>query len=190
MSKNSSWYFKSTNLNGVFLIEPFCALDNRGWFLKDFNNNIFAQQGIDFNVKESFYSFSKKNVVRGLHFQREREISKLVSCLNGTILDVVCDLRENSPTFMKHQKFILSSDNMNSLFIPAGFAHGFLALEDSVMSYKCDEVFISEYDDGILWCDETLKIDWGIKKGEAIVSEKDKHLQTFEQFRKKYRSLK
>lgn len=190
MSKNSFWNFEPTELNGVFLIEPFCALDNRGWFLKDFNNDIFSQNEIDFNIKETFCSFSKKNVVRGMHFQREREISKLVSCLSGTILDVVCDLRETSPTFMKHQKFILSADNMKSLFIPAGFAHGFLALDDAVMSYKCDEVFVSEYDDGILWCDRTLGIDWGINYDEAIISEKDQKLQTFKQFRVKYGSLK
>lgn len=190
MCNNSSWNFKSTDFEDVFLIEPFCALDNRGYFLKDFNSDLFEKNDIDFIVKESFYSFSKKNVLRGLHFQRERQMSKLVRCMSGKILDVVCDLRKDSPTFMKHQKFILSADNMNALFIPGGFAHGFLALEDAVVSYKCGEVFVSEYDDGILWCDKTLSIDWGVDDiSKIVISEKDKNLQSFEEFRGKYGSL-
>ncbi len=190
MSKNSSWNFKSTELDGVFLIEPFCAVDERGCFVKDYNENIFKEKGIDFVVKETCNSFSKKNVLRGLHFQREKLMPKLVRCMSGKILDVVCDLREESPTFMKYQKFILSEENMNELYIPGGFAHGFLALEDSLFVYKSGEVFVSEYDDGVLWCDETLNIDWGIDDiNKIIISEKDRNLQTFEEFREKYGSL-
>lgn len=191
MSKNSSWRFKTTELNGVFLIEPFCANDNRGYFLKDYNENVFKENGIDLIVKESFYSFSQKNVLRGMHFQREKQMPKLVRCMSGKILDVVCDLREDSKTFMKYQKFILSAENMNELYIPGGFAHGFLAFEDSLVSYKCGECFVSEFDDGIIWNDKTLNIAWDTDgESKIIISEKDKNLQTFKEFREKYGSLK
>ena len=191
MSRNSAWNFKSTELDGVCLIEPFCAVDERGYFLKDYNENIFKENGIEFVVKESFYSFSQKNVLRGMHFQREKQMQKLVRCMSGKILDVVCDLREDSKTFMKYQQFILSAENMNELYIPGGFAHGFLALENSVVSYKCGECFIGDYDDGIVWNDKTLNIAWDIDdESEIIISKKDKNLQTFKEFREKYGSLK
>jgi dTDP-4-dehydrorhamnose 3,5-epimerase len=111
--------------------------------------------------------------------------------MSGKILDVVCDLREDSKTFMKYQQFVLSAENMNELYIPGGFAHGFLALENSVVSYKCGECFIGDYDDGIVWNDKTLNIAWDIDdESEIIISKKDKNCQTFKEFREKYGSLK
>lgn len=191
MPENSKWSFKETELSGVFEIQPFCLCDNRGFFLKDYTHDIFLDNIVDYNLRETFYSFSKKNVIRGMHFQREKQMSKLVRCLSGKIFDVVCDLRENSNTFGKWKEFILSGENMKQLLIPGGFAHGFLAIEDSLVSYKCGEVFCAEYDDGIIWNDPDIGVNWNIpENGEIIISEKDKNLQTFKEFTSKYKYLK
>lgn len=191
MCQNKKWNFKETDLLGVFEIEPFCSYDNRGYFLKDYTHEIFLQNNINYDLKETFYSFSKKNVIRGLHFQREKQMPKLVRCLSGKIFDVVCDLRKNSKTFGQWKAFILSEKNMKELLIPGGFAHGFLALENSLVSYKCAEVFSAEYDDGIIWNDPDIKIDWNIPENtEIIISDKDKSLQSFRVFKEKYKSLK
>ena len=190
MPKNTKWNFNKTDLPDVFEIQPFCSYDNRGFFLKDYTRDIFLENGIKYDLKETFYSFSKKNVIRGLHFQREKQMPKLVRCLSGKILDVVCDLRNNSETFGKWKTFILSDENMKQLLIHGGFAHGFMALEDSLVSYKCAEVFSPEFDDGIIWNDTDINIEWNIPEGtEIIISDKDKNLQTFKEFKEKYKGL-
>jgi dTDP-4-dehydrorhamnose 3,5-epimerase len=137
-------------------------------------------------MKEVFYTYSKKGVIRGLHFQRVVEQPKLVRCIKGKIFDVVIDIRKTSKNFGKIYTTILDDKNNLSLLIPKGFAHGYLVLEDSIVSYKCSEKFIGEYDDGIVWNDLTLNIPWPIDLVQDIIlSEKNKKLQTFEKFSKR-----
>lgn len=190
---NQQWEFSKTEMEGLYMIKPFCAFDSRGFFLKDYSDDIFLQNGIVYRPKEIFYSFSHRDVIRGLHFQRKRQMPKLVRCVNGKILDAVCDLRKNSPTFKKWRTFILSGENMAQLLIPGGFAHGFMALEDSLVSYKCEECFDAEYDDGIVWNDPDIGIDWKIGNniGDTgfIISNKDRNLQSFQEFMGRYGGL-
>lgn len=186
---NSSWSCSKTNLDGVMLITPFCANDNRGFFLKDYSEEIFASLKLDYHIKEVFYSFSSAGVIRGMHFQREEQMGKLVRCISGKIYDVVCDLRKNSPSLGNWQAFELSSDNMHELLIPEGFAHGFLALEDSMVSYKCSSCFVPQYDDGIVWNDCDLNILWPLNNKDPVISQKDKNLQSFKIFTETYGGL-
>lgn len=187
----NQWSFSETAFKELYKIQPFCMPDNRGFFLKDYSDEIFKQNGIDYNLKEVFYSFSHKNVIRGMHFQHEKQMPKLVRCIQGEILDIVCDLRENSETFGKWQSFILSEENMTELLIPGGMAHGFLARKDSLVAYKCAENFCKDYDDGIVWNDPDLNIDWQISDDVCpIISEKDMQLQSFKEFSDKYKALR
>lgn len=178
--------FQELELKGAYLINSFCATDERGAFIKDFNVNVFADNGIEYDLKETFYTVSKKGVIRALHFQKVKEQAKLVRCIQGHIYDVIVDLRPESPTFKKWMGFDLTGDNHKELLVPEHFAHGYLVLEDSIVSYKCKEVFYDEYDTGIMWNDEIINVDWPLDKiggtENLIISEKDMHLQTFEEF--------
>jgi dTDP-4-dehydrorhamnose 3,5-epimerase len=134
-------------------------------------------------LKEVFYALSRKGVIRGIHFQRVKEQAKLVRCIKGKIFDVVVDLRKNSPTTGQWEGFYLDEDNKNEILIPPHFGHGYLVLEDAIVSYKCAEKFYDEYDDGIIWNDKTINIDWNIRQDSKIIlSERDKNLQTFQDF--------
>ena len=183
--------FKNTQIKGLKLIIPFFSSDNRGFFTKCYERELFLKNGIDMNPYEELRSFSRKGVVRGLHFQRKHSQDKLIQVLNGSVYDVVVDLRYNSSTFGKWQSFYLSSENRNMLYIPKGFAHGFLSLEDNTLfNYLCGEKYYPEYDSGIVWNDDTLKIEWPLKKvDEIIVSERDLNLQSFKEFIDSYKSL-
>ena len=141
--------FKELELKGAFLIKPFYADDDRGGFIKDYNIDIFKSNGIDRELKEVFYTISKKGVIRAIHFQLVKQQAKLVRCVSGHIYDVIVDLRLDSPTYGHWLGFDLSGDNMLELFIPEFFGHGYLVLEDSIVSYKCGEVFNKEGDSGI-----------------------------------------
>ena len=178
--------FHETEISGLILINPFCAEDVRGNFIKDYSKEIFRQNNINHELQEVFYTNSYQGVIRALHFQREKQQPKLVRCIWGKIFDVVVDLRKDSRTFKKWLGFELSEKNQNELLIPAGCAHGYLVLEQSVVSYKCSERFYSEYDDGIIWNDPHLDIRWPLDliggKNHMILAEKDKNLQTFEEF--------
>lgn len=182
--------FIEHDFQGLIEIQPFFATDSRGHFIKDYDTELFSSQGIDHPLKEIFYSKSSKGVLRGLHFQRVQEQAKLVRCITGHIFDVVVDLRQDSPTFKKYKGFDLKEENRASLLIPEGFAHGFLALEDSLVSYKCNERFHPDYDSGVKWNDPDLGIDWPLDKiggaSNLIISEKDKNLWSFSQFKEKY----
>jgi len=182
--------FTETTLNGVLLIKPFVACDERGYFLKDYSEEVFLANGISHELKEVFYTSSQKGVVRAIHFQRVKTQAKLVRCVKGKIFDVAVDLRKGSETYGKWAGFFLSEDNKYELYIPGEFGHGYLVLEPSIVSYKCSEKFYSEYDDGIKWDDADIGIDWptdGIDN--VILSEKDKNLQSFRQFTQKYGGL-
>jgi dTDP-4-dehydrorhamnose 3,5-epimerase len=177
--------FEKTNFDSVFLIKPFIAYDERGYFIKDYSKEEFEKNGILYDLAEVFYTSSHKGVIRAIHFQRVKEQPKLVRCIKGKIFDVIVDLRENSSAFGQWEGFFLDDDNKDELFIPAHFGHGYLVLEDAIVSYKCAEKFYGEFDDGIMWNDKNINIQWPLDKVDKIIlSEKDQKLQTFVQYRK------
>lgn len=170
-------------LKDCFLIKPPVFIDNRGSFYESFHQARFRETtGLDINFVQDNQSSSKKGVLRGLHFQKGKFAqAKLVRCLLGEVLDVIVDLREDSPTFKQHCKVKLSQNNCYQLFVPAGFAHGFLTLsENSLFAYKCDQYYNREADTGIIWNDPIFSIDWEFPEEELILSEKDANLPTFE----------
>lgn len=173
--------FQELMLSDSFLIEPFVVNDKRGSFIKDYSQEVFEDNGIFHELKEVFYTISKKGVIRAIHFQRVKEQAKLVRCISGEIFDVIVDLRPDSPTFKKWLGFNLSGENMRQLYIPPGFGHGYLVLKDAIVSYKCDEKFYPEYDTGIIWNDPTIGIKWPLEKisNSLILSEKDENLPSF-----------
>jgi dTDP-4-dehydrorhamnose 3,5-epimerase len=168
--------FKRLEIPEVILIEPKVFRDERGFFMEVFKNEDFKKAGIDFLPVQENHSKSKYGVLRGLHFQKEpHQQAKLVRCVKGKVFDVAVDIRKNSPTFGQHVFVILSAANKNILFIPKGFAHGFEVLsKEAEVVYLVDNIYMPEYDAGIRWDDEDLKIEWPIK--EPILSEKDKNL--------------
>ena len=180
--------FRELELKGAYLIKPFYASDNRGGFVKDYNVDTFRDNGIEHALKEVFYTISKKGVIRALHFQLEKQQAKLVRCVSGHVYDVIVDLRPDSPTFGKWLGFDLTGENMNELYVPEFFGHGYLVLEDSIVSYKCAEVFYSEGDSGIKYNDKDINVDWPFDKiggrERLIISEKDLNLQSFEEYKK------
>lgn len=180
--------FEETKIPGLIKVTPFCADDVRGYFIKDYSKEVFSQNGIEYDLKEVFYTNSYKGVIRALHFQREYQQPKLVRCVWGKVYDVVVDLRKDSPTFKEWLAFELSEENKNELLIPAGCAHGYLVLENSVVSYKCAEKFYGEYDDGIMWNDPDINVEWPLHlvDNNVILADKDKNLQSFAEFMGKY----
>lgn len=183
-----TFLFNKTKLKDVYLIDSFSIEDNRGYFTKDFEKGIFAQNNLDLNLYESFESFSWKNVIRGLHFQKSEPQAKLVRAVTGNIFDVIVDLRAGSETFGKWEGFYLTENNKKSLFIPKGFAHGFCVRSiNAIVSYKCIGKYHKGTDSGILWNDKELLIDWGIEN--PVISERDLSLMTFKEFKKDIKSL-
>lgn len=184
------WNFEKLELKDAYKITPFYSDDNRGGFLKDYSKEVFMQNGIEYDLKEVFYTISHKGVIRAMHFQNIKQQAKLVRCLKGKVYDVIIDLRKDSPTFKKWQGFYLSEDNMIELLVPEGFGHGYLVLEDSIVSYKCTEKFYGEYDSGIRYDDPDMGIDWPYEeiggKDKIINSIKDDNLQSFKEFIENY----
>lgn len=182
---------KYTGLDGLSLITPFFAEDVRGSFLKTFEQEQFQKNGIYLDAFECFYTCSAQGTIRGLHFQTKDCQSKLVSVLHGAVYDVAVDLRAGSPTFGQWEGFYLSAENRQMLYIPKGFAHGFLALEEGTLfSYLCGDRYDPASDGGILWSDPELGVQWPLEQVErVIVSEKDQSLPTFAEFRAKYGAL-
>jgi dTDP-4-dehydrorhamnose 3,5-epimerase len=175
----------NTQFEGLIEIKNKTFSDIRGTFSEVFRKENFNFLNTSF-VQEN-YSISMKNVLRGLHFQNSKPQSKFIRCLTGKIFDVAVDLRKNSTTYLKHYTKILNENE--SLFLPKGFAHGFISLEDNtIVYYKTDEYYSPEYDYGIIWNDKTLKINWNLKElniteHALIISEKDKDLPTFEEIK-------
>lgn len=180
--------FRDTKFSGAKLIQPFYATDNRGGFVKDYSTEVFEKNGITHELREVFYTESYKGVIRAIHFQRVHEQAKLIRCVHGHVYDVIVDLRPDSSTFGKWQGFDLTGDNHLELLVPEHFGHGYLVLEDSIVSYKCAEKFYGEFDDGIIWNDPDIAIAWPLNcvGGEPILSEKDIHLQSFKEYKQKY----
>ena len=182
------FYFQSTSCPGLTLIEPFHAPDERGYLSKLFEQEVFACNGIVFAPWEQLISCSAKGVVRGLHVQRRHSQDKLVHVLQGAVYDVAVDLRAGSATFGRWEGFYLSAENRRLLYIPRGFAHGFLALqENTLFSYLCGDRYDPQSDGGIRWNDPTLAVSWPLDQVETIiVSEKDRCLPMFAEYCTRY----
>ena len=174
---------EKTPLEGCFVIKPNVFEDQRGCFFESFNKSSFEKKtGLSVDFKQDNISISSKGVLRGLHFQTGKyEQAKLVGILNGSVLDVCVDLRKDSKSFGHYFSVILDDKTHKQLFIPRGFAHGFLALEDNtIFVYKCDNYYHKPSERGILYNDKTLNIDWIFSESQIILSDKDKRLPTFE----------
>ena len=166
--------FKKLDLAGVVLIKPKVFGDSRGYFMEAYQKSVFQKNGIDADFCQDNHSMSTKGVLRGLHYQKNpKSQAKLVRCIKGSILDVAVDLRKNSPTFGKWIGEILSDENRNMLYIPSGFAHGFLVLSDKAeLLYKATNEYSPEHDRGIRWNDPDINVDWKIDY-IPIISDKD-----------------
>ena len=160
---NQKWNFQETEISGLIDVAPFNAEDIRGCFTKDYSKEVFEANGIHHDLAEVFYTTSHKGVIRALHFQRVKQQPKLVRCIWGHVWDVVVDVRKDSPTFKKWLAFDLIGEKHNEILVPAGCAHGYLVLEDSIVSYKCGEKFYGEYDDGIMWNDPDIGVAWPLE---------------------------
>jgi len=176
----------STPLDGVFVLEPRVFGDERGFFLESYNERVFAQLGIADKFVQDNHSSSRRNVLRGLHYQVRHTQGKLVRVADGEILDVAVDLRRSSPTFGKSEAVRLSGANKRMLWIPVGFAHGFRVIsEQAHVLYKATDYYSPEDERTLAWNDPDLKIDWALD-GEPIVSAKDqrgvalRNAETFE----------
>jgi dTDP-4-dehydrorhamnose 3,5-epimerase len=165
---------KRTAIDDVFLIEPKVFGDNRGFFLESYNERAWKDlTGLDLHFVQDNHSRSAKNVLRGLHYQMKQPQGKLVRVVSGEAFDVAVDIRRSSPTFGKWMGVLLSAENKLQLWIPPGFAHGFLVISDSAeFLYKATDYYAPEYERCIIWNDPDLKIDWPLK-GEPVLSAKD-----------------
>lgn len=174
---------EKTNINGLLIIKQKNNKDNRGKLRETFNDKILKEKFIF-----EYCTTSKKNVLRGFHFQTKFKQSKYVNVLKGKILDVVIDLRKNSKSFGRTFRIILSSTNAKGLYIPAGFAHAYYSYEkENIIYYKLDNYYAPKYESGIIYNDTSIKVKWPKKK--MIVSKKDKDLLTLKEFKKKYKSI-
>ena len=183
-----------TPIEGLTLIHPHVFEDERGYFIKDFERNFYAENGLPVDFLETNESKSKKGTIRGLHFQQKFSQGKLIRVIKGAVYDVAVDLRFDSPTFGKWMGFELSEYNHDVLYIPEGFAHGFLALEDdSIFSYKCTNKYAPEFDSGVKFNDPEIGIEWPVERvggwDRVITSEKDSKLQSFNDFVTKGKSI-
>ena len=175
--------FRPGRLKGLCLILPFYTQDDRGYFLKRFERDIFLSKGVDMQVQEIFETGSEKGVLRGLHFQTKAPQAKLISCLEGRVFDVAVDLRRGSRTFGQWEGFYLSDEEHNSLYIPPGFAHGFLVMSQRArVSYQCDGPYLAEEDTGIIWNDADVNIDWPLDLTDEVrLSPRDRELPTLQE---------
>lgn len=178
--------FTQTNLKDCYLMEPRIINDERGYFMESFNERTFQEKtGILVHFVQDNQSKSTKGVLRGLHYQTgEHSQAKLVRVLEGEVYDVVVDIRPESETYGQHYGIMLSAENQKQLFVPKGFAHGFLVLsETATFFYKCDAFYNKESEAGIIFNDADLNIDWQFPVESLIISEKDKVQPTFKKAR-------
>ena len=167
--------FIKTDIDGVYILKPKVIEDSRGYFFEAFSEKEFCKNVREVKFVQENESLSKKNVIRGLHFQKAPySQSKLIKVVKGRVLDVAVDIRKGSPTFGKHVAVELSEDNHLQVFIPRGFAHGFAVLSDeAVFQYKCDNYYAPGHEGAIAWNDPDLNINWRILADEVILSAKD-----------------
>ena len=177
--------FTKTNIEGLIIIEPIVFGDERGYFLETYNEKEFKEFIGKISFVQDNESKSSKGVLRGLHFQKPPfDQAKLVRCIEGEVLDIAVDVRKNSKTYGKHVAVLLSGVNKRQLFLPRGFAHGFLVLSDTAtFAYKVDNTYAPEFDAGIRWNDKELNIKWGMEDSEVIISAKDAELPFFLEFK-------
>lgn len=176
-----------TELEGCLIFEPNVILDQRGYFYESFNEKTFFEKtGLNIHFVQDNMSYSTKGVLRGLHYQTgEFAQAKLVQVIQGEVLDVAVDVRPTSKTYGKYVSVVLSADNKKQMFIPRGFAHGFLVLsETALFSYKCDNFYNKESEGHISYEDPSIGIDWGFPKNELIISDKDQDAPNLEKARK------
>lgn len=173
-----------TEIEGLYIIEPQVFGDARGYFFESFNAERFlAQTGVEVTFVQDNESCSRRGVLRGLHFQKEPYAqAKLVRVVQGRVLDVAVDIRPDSPTFGRYVAVELSGENHRQLFIPKGFAHGYVVLEDdTVFQYKCDEFYHPASEGGIAWNDPQIGIEWPLTESEIILSDKDRKYPTLKE---------
>lgn len=170
-----------TSIEGLVIIQPKVIEDERGYFMESYKASFIKDNFPDIHFIQDNESKSSFGVLRGLHFQKPPfEQTKLVRVIEGEVLDVAVDIRKHSPTYGKWESIILSDDNKKQFFIPRGFAHGFIVLsKKAILSYKVDNPYAPEYDSGIKFNDETLKIDWRLPKEKIKLSSKDRELKNF-----------
>lgn len=176
-----------TKLKGCFVLEPKVIGDERGYFMESFNENTFHDAvGQKIHFVQDNQSYSKKGVLRGLHYQTGHHAqAKLVRVIKGQVLDVAVDIRPNSETFGQYEAVVLSEQNQKQLFVPRGFAHGFLVLsDDTIFFYKCDNFYNKESEGGIIYNDKQIDIDWQFPVNDLLISEKDQNLPTLKDAKK------
>ena len=179
--------FTETKLSGCFVLEPNVITDSRGYFMESFNEQTFFKNtGHHVHFVQDNQSYSSKGVLRGLHYQTGAHAqAKLVRVLHGEVLDIAIDIRPGSPTYGQHVAEVLSGENQKQLFVPRGFAHGFVVLSDTALFfYKCDNFYNKESEGGISYNDPALNIDWQLPQSELLVSEKDAALPNLDQAKK------
>ena len=170
---------KESFIQGLIEITPRIFADERGIFFESYNQQTFDKQGLPSVFVQDNQSFSVKGTLRGLHFQTDPFAQgKLVRVISGRVLDIAVDIRPESATFGQYASFILDGQSNQMVYIPQGFAHGFLALEDTILSYKCTHLYNKACESGIIWNDPQLNIQWGIEN--PIVSDKDQLLPRFQ----------
>lgn len=169
-------------IEGVLLVKPQIFGDARGWFYETYNEERYFAAGITVKFVQDNQSFSQKNVVRGLHFQKPPFTqAKLVSVIQGAVLDVAVDLRSGSPTYGQYVSALLTGENHHQLFVPKGFAHGFSVLEDNtIFAYKCSNFYHKESEGNIVYNDPDVNVEWGVEN--PILSDKDKIGPTLREF--------
>ena len=178
---SGNFSFSTTSIEGVIIVDVKSYGDRRGYFMETYKKSDFVAGGIDCEFVQDNQSSSTRGVLRGLHFQIKHPQAKLVRVVNGAVFDVCVDLREGSPTWGKWEGTVLSAENHRQLFIPRGFAHGFLVLsDDAVFCYKCDNVYHPNDEGGLMWNDPSIDIKWPALLGddvfdadEVILSDKD-----------------
>lgn len=185
-----------TGIEGLVVIQPTVFGDDRGFFMESYSRRDFKEIGIPEEFVQDNHSKSKKGVLRGLHFQTEKAQGKLVRVVAGSVYDVAVDLRKGSPTFGKWYGVELTATNKTQFYIPPGFAHGFVTLEDNTeFLYKCTDYYAPEFDSGVLWNDPEIGIEWnlekyGISEDEILLSAKDRVQQTLKEFAAKNIEIK
>ena len=170
-----------TPIEGLVIIEPKVWKDDRGYFFESYNQDAFKKAGINLDFVQDNQSYSHKNALRGLHAQAPPFAQgKLVRVIQGKVLDIAVDIRKNSVTYGQHFSIELSGENNKMFYVPPGFLHGFLTLEnETIFSYKCTGIFDKNAELGAMWNDKDLGIDWGIDIKNALVSAKDQILPSF-----------
>ncbi|MCB2296001.1 dTDP-4-dehydrorhamnose 3,5-epimerase [Clostridium algoriphilum] len=177
--------FIDTKIKDLYIIKPQILGDPRGYFMESYNKKDFYDVGLNMDFVQDNESKSKKGVLRGLHFQISHPQGKLVRVTSGKVFDVAVDLRADSPTFSKYVSVVLTGKNKKQLYIPEGFAHGFLVLSEfATFNYKCTDYYNPEYESGILWTDNDISVNWPMDQiDEVFLSDKDKNQKTLREIK-------